>query len=102
MKYTNYVLLQNRSEIEYRIIECTACNQRHRLILETNYEWVLYDVSPLSEEERRKLLSSNEVSYTLVYKCPIKSARMGVTLKFPSVHGKRFMNSGVKEVELNW
>jgi hypothetical protein len=76
--------------------------QQHRLVLESNYEWVLFDLSHMSDEQRRKLIASYEVSYTLVYKCPIKSARLEVTLKFPSAYGKRFMNSGVKEVELNW
>jgi len=45
-------------DIEHRIIECAACNQKHRLTLDTNYDTVLFDVNvniAQSEEQRQRM-----------------------------------------------
>jgi hypothetical protein len=89
-------------EVEYRIIECSACMQKHRLVLTTRYERVVFDTAQMSDEKKHRLLDDYDVSYTLVYRCPLKNIRMQVTVNFPSKYGNRFIDSGVEEVQLNW
>jgi hypothetical protein len=86
------------NEKDYVVIECSACSQKHRLTIDSVYDYVFYFMGGGQPDPNYR----KEIKKTLIYDCPLKYTPMQVSLRFYDSFGKNFMHAKISQVETNW
>ena len=86
--------MKENDDIDIRIIECIACNQKHKLTIVCEHE-ISYSFNPFAKKQKVPA----DIRYTLTYTCPIKDMLMELSLSFDNTKLPQFRRAKVLKVE---
>lgn len=85
--------------VEERKIMCGICNRSHILVLESNYDVIVFDLASIPPKALNSMKETKTVQFTIIYTCPNEGKDAEVVLEFPSTAFKRFRTATLKEVK---